>query len=307
MRKFIFLLFATATMLYSCEYGEIEFSYPTSVYFYNQEYNRNIVVGEGLKFRVGVLLCGVISNNKSRVVKYTIDPSLVTNPSKSVLPSNYYTLGHATDIVIEKGEFIGYLTVVMDSVAFLSDPKSLTGEYVLPVRITGCQDVDSVNASKNYILMSVSYWAKQHGNYTYSGKAVRKTGNIVVDTLEYKDFPNIQNSIRQLITVGPTTLSLVADMSPSSKDPAKNKFSFYVTVAPLGGGNVTISSNPSSAIKVSPNGTSTYDAATKTFTLNYKYTDGIYDVEVSEQMVFRNRIRDVQKNGEGVNEWRDIP
>jgi len=51
---------------------------------------------------------------------------------------------------------------------------------------------------------------------------------------------------------------------------------------------------------------STYDAATKTFTLNYKFIDGVNEVEVSETMVFRNRIRDIN-NGQGVNEWRDIP
>jgi hypothetical protein len=306
MKKYILIFFATAAILSSCHYEDIEPSYTTIVLFWHQEYNRNIVVGEGLKFSPGIILGGVIDNEKDRLVKFVIDPSLVTNPSKTVLPASYYTLSHPTDIVIKKGDHLGFLNVKMDSAAFLADPKSLTGEYVLPIRITGSNDVDSVNAVKDHLMMYISYWAKQHGNYNYSGQAVKKSGGTVVETLQYSDFLNVANSIRSFTTVGPTTLKLGADMTSASKDPAKNKYSFYVTLASLGGGNVTISSDPASSIAVQPNGVSTYDAANKTFTLNYKYIDGVNEVEVSETMVFRNRIRDVN-NGQGVNEWRDIP
>jgi hypothetical protein len=51
---------------------------------------------------------------------------------------------------------------------------------------------------------------------------------------------------------------------------------------------------------VLPNGTSTWDAATSTMTLNYKviYEDATYYTTASSKLVWRNRIRD------GVNEWR---
>lgn len=305
MKKYILLLFVAATIFNSCKFDDIEDSYgTTSAFFWNQNYNRNIVIGEGLIFKPGIVLGGLVANDKSRVVKYVIDPSLVTDPSKSVLPANYYTLGNQTDITIKAGEFMGYLDVKMDSVAFLSDPKSLTGEYVLPVKLTGSNDVDSINANKNYMLVSISYWAKQHGNYFYNGTAVKKTAGATVATVNYEDLKNTANSIRQLLTVNPTTLKLVADKTAPSIDPAKNKYSFYVTVASLGGGNVVISADPASTIAVSPMGASSYDEATKTFTLNYKYTDGANEVEISEKMVFRNRIRDVQSDGLGVNEYR---
>jgi hypothetical protein len=305
MKKYLLILFIAATVLNSCEFDDIDVSYgTTSAFFWNQNYNRNVVVGEGLKFKPGIVLSGLVANDKNRVVKYIIDPSLVTGSTKSILPSKYYTLGHPTDIVIKAGEFIGYLDVKLDSVAFLSDPKSLTGEYVLPVKLIGSNDVDSINASKNYMLESISYWAKQHGNYYYSGSAVKKTAGTTVSTVNYEDFKNTANSIRQLLTVNPTTLKIVADKTAPSIDPAKNKYSFYLSVSSLGGGNVVISSDPSSTIVVSPNGTSSYDEASKTFTLNYKYKDGANDMEISEKMVFRNRIRDVQADGNGVNEYR---
>ena len=196
MRKYILLLFATAAILSSCHFEDIEPTFDTIVLFWNQEYNRNIVVGEGLQFSPGIILGGVIDNHKDRLVKFVIDPALVTNPSKTLLPASYYTLSHPTDIVIKKGEHLGFLNVKLDSAAFLADPKSLTGEYVLPVRITGSNDVDSINVNKDYIMMYISYWAKQHGNYNYSGQAVKKTGGTVVETLQYSDFLNVANSIR---------------------------------------------------------------------------------------------------------------
>jgi hypothetical protein len=305
MKKYIIIVFVALSFLYSCGFDDIDAEYGTTVVlFWNQEYNRNIVVGEGLKLKAGVVLGGLLTNNEDRVVQYTLDGSLVTDDSKTILPASYYTLGHASNIVIHRGEFIGYLDIVIDSVAFLSDPKSLTGEYVLPFRITGSNDIDSINLSKDHMVVSISYWAKQHGNYYYSGTAVRKQDGAVVQTIEYKDNPSLANSIRKLETVGPNTLKVIADPSATSADPAKNKYSFYVSVASLGGGEVTIGADPASSIAVSPMGSSSYDHTSKTFTLNYTYTDGNQQVEISEQMVFRNRIRDVQADGQGVNEYR---
>ena len=51
---------------------------------------------------------------------------------------------------------------------------------------------------------------------------------------------------------------------------------------------------------VLPNGSSTWNPATSTLTLNYKviYEDATYYTNASSTLVWRNRIRD------GVNEWR---
>ena len=57
-------------------------------------------------------------------------------------------------------------------------------------------------------------------------------------------------------------------------------------------------------IAVSPDGDSSYDEETKTFYLNYRYNDGTYDCFANDTLVFRNRVRDMQSDGQGVNEWR---
>lgn len=304
MKNTLFIWFILAAMISSCGFDDEEVAYGTTmVYFYNQEYNRNVVVGEGLRVRPGIMFSGLLQNSRDRVVNYTIDPSVITDPSKSELPAEYYTVSDGGKIVVPAGEFQGYITVTLDSAAFLADPKAVTGEYVLPLRLTGSADVDSVNASKDYMAISISYWAKQHGNYYYSGKTVRKSGTSE-ETLNYKNTSTMNESIRELITTGPTRLLVKSDGTASSKDPGKGKFNFTVELPTHGGGQVIIGSDSGSSIAVSPNGTSTYNADSRTFYLNYKYTDGDWTYEASDTLVFRNRIRDMQSDGQGLNEWR---
>lgn len=305
MRKNIFILLILSGFIASCGFDDEVISYgTTSVYFYNQEYNRNIVVGEGLNLKAGIMFSGELDNTKDRAVNYIIDESLVTDDALTLLPEEYYTLSDASKFLIEKGEEQGYVEIVIDSVAFVNDPKALTGEYVLPFRLIQSSDVDSINADKDYMIMSISYWAKQHGNYYYSGQTIRKQGGEVVDTLNYEYVSSNSESCRQLITVGYNTMQLIADESSSSKDPLVNKLAFYLEVPTLGGGEVAISNEPDAAIEISANGASTYDEANKIFYLNYKYNDGTYDCFALDTLEFRNRIRDVQSDGQGVNEWR---
>ncbi|MFV0378647.1 MAG: BT_3987 domain-containing protein [Mangrovibacterium sp.] len=305
MKKNRFILLILTVVLGSCGFDDEVVSYDyTSVYFYNQNYNRNIVVGEGLKLKAGIMFSGLINNNQARKVQFTIDPSVVTDATKTVLPSSYYTLSSSSEIVVPVNEEQGYVSIAIDSAAFLADPKALTGEYVIPFRLTSSTDVDSINAAKDYMVIAVSYWAKQHGNYYYSGKTIRKSGGTTVDTLVYENNTTILESIRALITVGPKTLKLVPDASAGSKDPANGKFSFNVEVPSLGGGQVTVSTGSGSAITIIPDGTSTYDEPTKTFYLSYKYNNGTYDCFATDTLVFRNRVRDIQADGQGVNEWR---
>jgi len=308
MRKIFILTILGITAIFagltSCGFDDNEDIYPyTSALFTYQDYNRNIIVGEGLQINAGITFSGTLDNREDRIVEYVVDPTLLTEAGKSVLPSAYYTLGHPSQIVIPKGELKGYLPIVMDSVAFLKDPKSLTGEYVLPLRLVSSPNVDSLPEDVNHIRMSVSYYAKQHGYYNYSG-AVTKTKDGVADVvINYTNISTETNSIRFLETAGPTSFAVIAD-TKNNDDPAKD-YSFLLDVPVSGGGAVTISPHPDSSVEVHSNGNCTYDAANKTFQLSYTYTltDGTV-CTVSEELVFRNRIRDVQDNGLYINEWR---
>ncbi len=303
MRKNIFILLVLSVVLGSCGFEEETISFgTTSAYFYNQNYNRNLVVGEGLKLKAGIMFSGLIDNDKNRVVSFAVDQSLVPT-GKTLMPSEYYTLSSTSEFVVPKSEEQGYVDIKIDSTAFLADPKALTGEYVIPFRLTGSNDVDSINSAKDYMILSVNYWAKQHGNYNYSGQTIRKSATNT-ETVVYKNNTTISESIKQLVTVGPKTVKVVADATTGSKDPGVGKFTFNLEVPTTGSGEVLISSTPGATIQVAGNGSSTYDAAKHTFYLKYKYTDGAFQCEATDTLVFRNRVRDVQDDGKGVNEWR---
>lgn len=302
MKKIKWILFLTSITLLSCSFHDdpIEYTY-TTVGFPNQSYVRNVIVGEGLQLNIGVTFSGIQNNNAQRKVGYQIDPLLVPD-GKTILPSDYYTLDNPSVIIIEKGKLDGYLNVKLDSTKFLSDPTCLTGEYVIPIKLVSKDNIDSINANRNYMVISVSYFAKQQANYTYTG-TVAKTKNGSTVNVNYISDPTQNESIRLFKTIGPTTMKLVADQI-GTNDPAKGTYSFLIDL-PITGGSVTISADPTSAIAVTPVGESTYDANTRTFTLSYSYSlsDGTACV-ATEIMVYRNRIRDLQANGVYINDWR---
>lgn len=303
MKKYILIATILLGVFHSCGFDDEEIVYPyTSVILPYQTYNRNIVVGEGLELNIGVIFSGVLDNKQERTVTYTVDPALVNIAGQYELPQSYYTFGDS-EIRVPKGQLKGYLPVKIDSVAFLNDPKSLTGEYILPLRLVSSSNIDSINRAMDYIKLSVSYFAKQHGNYTYSGK-ITKSDGINNTVTNYTNVSTVTESYRLLKTVGPTKMQVVADKTSTSADPAKGTYSFIIDVATHGGGEVKITADPASAVVISPDGESSYDVATKTFRLNYTYSNGGFTYKVSEELVFRNRIRDVQTDGLYLNEWR---
>ncbi len=302
MKKIKWLLFLASATLLSCSFHDdpVAFDY-TMVGFPNQTYVRNVIVGEGLQLNIGVTFSGIQNNNEQREVGYQIDPTLVP-AGKTLLPADYYTLGNPSAIVIEKGKLDGYLNVKLDSTKFLADPKSLTGEYVIPVKLVSKTNIDSININKNYMVVSVSYFAKQEANYTYYG-TVAKTKGGTTTNVRYKNDPTQNNSFRLLRTIGPTKMKLVSDQI-GTNDPSKGVYSFLVDV-PVAGGNVTISADPASTVAVSSVGTSSFNATARIFTLSYTYTlaDGTV-CNAADTLVYRNRIRDLQSNGVYINDWR---
>lgn len=292
---------ALATLLSSCTFEDQEITIGKAVvYFVNQQYNRNLVVGEGLKMNVGVNLAGMAENKVDRAVTLEVDPSLVPE-GESLLPEGYYSFPQGLTVSIPTGALEGYCPVQLDSTAFLADPEALTGKYVLPLRIAKLTQVDTITLGKEFICLNISYYAKQHGNYYYQGVTTRNGAT----ELSYRNDPATTASVRTLTTVGPTRFVVGADESALSADPGKKAFTYVIDVPTLGGGEVTLSADPKSAIAVSANGSSSYDEKTKTFVLNYRYTlkDGTA-CTACDTLSFRNRIRDVQTNGLYLNEWR---
>ncbi len=303
MKKYYILFLLPLLMSFaSCGFDDEEAEFPVKkVLFTYQKYNRQLVVGEGLEMKVGVVFAGLPKSDRDRVVEYVIDPSLVTDSRQTVLPTDYYKFDDPSQIIIPKGQLKGYMPVRIDSAKFVNDPKALTGEYILPVRIVKA-DADAITEGKGYTLISVSYQGKQYGNYEYSGV---RTNSATQEQQQYANVKTVTNSIRQLQTVGPDTFRVYADQQ-GTNDPAKGQYSFLITLPVKGSGQVTIAKDPDylPGIEVEADGESTYDADTKTFVLCYKYTQNGVEWKTVDRMTFRNRIRDDQGDGRVLYEWR---
>lgn len=286
-------------VLGGCRFDDDALEYPTkAMLFTYQDYNRELVVGEGLKFKLGIVFAGQERSDRDRKATYVVDPSLVPDGCE-LMPPDYYQCSDPSTIVVRKGELKGYMPVVLDSLKFVSDPKSMTGDYVIPFRLVSA-DADVITEGKEYMVLHLKYLAKQFGYYRYSGKAKRDDGEV----LGYESVSTETISVRQLTTAGPATLRLVADPYGTANDPAKAiGFSMLLDVPTFGGGKVVVSPDPNSGVKVLPDGESSYDAATKTFILRYKYTAGGKEYSAEDVMRFRNRIRDDQGNGVAIDEW----
>lgn len=202
--------------LTACENFDREFDdyLYTSGYFPYQYPVRTLILGDYIydnsndnahKFIVSVAMGGVYENKKDRSFDVVVDESLCNNllftaggNEVKPLPSAYYTLSSSNEIVIKKGDFNGGVEVQLTD-AFFNDPSAIGNTYVVPMRITGSTDVDTILDSKNYTLFAVKYINEYHGTFFHYGhSSVKDPSGTVVETNEYntekfvEDYPPVK-------------------------------------------------------------------------------------------------------------------
>ncbi len=218
MKKVLFILLAIIGGVFtSCENDD--WSFPDfdydAVYFAYQSPIRTLCMGEDVfdtsldnehKCQIMATMGGVYENKKNIDISFRVDNSLCngvvfknSNADIQAMPSSYYTLS-SDKITIPKGKLLGGVTVQLTD-AFFNDPKSLETTYVIPLVMTGVNNVDSILSGipvvdnprravasdwdvlpKDYILYAVKYINKYDANYLRRGKDVftgAKTGTVV--------------------------------------------------------------------------------------------------------------------------------
>ncbi len=316
--KKIFALLVLTIALVSCYDDYVkDFDY-TTVYFPNVIDIRTVVVGEGMKFKVGVAMGGVMENKINRNVSFTLDNSLITpgvllNMKASsygyiksavsslstlqALPSNYYTLSNNSTIVIEAGQHSGTVTLKADSAAFLADAATINPQYVLPFSITAA-DVDSILAPNRTAVIGIKYENMLFGNYLHGGiTTVKDAAGTTIQVIPYYTTRSQGDTkIWNLTTVAPNAV-----VSNGYSD--KTSTSVSEIVLTLSGTDITVSTAAGSTNTYQANGASTYNGAKllqdRKILLNYMYVSGANTYYCQDTLTFRNRIRD------GVNEWQD--
>jgi hypothetical protein len=191
----------------------------TVVYFPYQSPVRTLILGKDVidntldnqhKFVIMATMGGVYENTKDITLNLELDNTLAANlkfgsPSGDtvlVMPASYYTLSKGMNVVIPSGKIMGGLEVQLTD-AFFQDSLAIKNTYVIPLKIKGVTNADSILsgksdlaapdrrkaadwilAPKDYTLFAVKYINPYHGLYLRRGKDEVKGagGNTSLDT-----------------------------------------------------------------------------------------------------------------------------
>lgn len=273
MKKLIFISLIGLSLLTSCHNQVWEFpDYKyTTVYFPYQTPIRTLVLGKDIydntldnahKCKIMATMGGVYDNKTDRTLKIVVDNSLCNNlkfesdSGNNVLPmpANYYSLAEDMQIVIPSGSISGGIEVQLTD-AFFADPRSVTNNFVIPLRITSVINADSVLsgkalmdnpnrlvasdwsiAPKDYVLYCIKYVNPWNGAYLRRGIDVGKgnSGNSSLDTtiaLHNQYVERDQVVYMKTVSMDEVSLSLT---TRDKGDPTDIQFKLSVKVDNLG-------------------------------------------------------------------------
>ena len=212
-----FIAILTGLVLASCSNSETEFDdfEIQTVYFPYQTPARTLILGnydQGInegdnayRFEITALMTGVYSNDEERKVHFEVDNNLLTNVANvQPLPAEYYTFENISPVSISSGDTKARIQVQLYEEFFndtLSFGEENTTNYVIPLRITqadnidsihsgrsfeGITDLDRVNAAhwdvlpKDYTLFGIKYMNRFHGNYLRRGTDMITSGTPIL-------------------------------------------------------------------------------------------------------------------------------
>lgn len=215
---------ASAFLVSSCHNGDVEFSnydYST-VYFAYQSPVRTLVMGEDTydtsldnehKCKIYATMGGAYSGTGSTVIDVMVDESLCDNlyfedgtTPVMPMPSNYYSLASEQIVLNENENLMGGVEVQFTD-AFFNDEKALDNTYVIPLRMTGVVNADSIlsgvpkvsgapwtnsemwdTAPKNYVLYCVKYINKWDAEYLRRGVDVITEGGTTTTVNRHEEY-----------------------------------------------------------------------------------------------------------------------
>jgi hypothetical protein len=254
----------------------------TTVYFAYQSPVKTLVLGEDLydnsldnehKCLIMATMGGVYENKKEITLSVVVDTMLTrrltfesaTGDKVVAMPDNYYSLPASKDqtIVIPSGKLMGGLEVQLTD-AFFQDPRSVKNTFVIPLRITGVVNADSVLSGKSdykdpdrrkagdwitppkdYILYAVKYINPYHGTYLRRGVDNVKGagGNTSLDTTVVYHAPYVEKD--ELCNMVTTSMNEVT-VSLKSKNRGNTDVPFQLVLRFDNQGKCTIA-NPAAA------------------------------------------------------------
>ncbi len=325
--KKILLILALFAGLVACENQENEFAdfdY-TSGYFPYQHPVRILVLGDYIydntndnnhKFLISAAMGGVYENTKDRVFDIEVAPNLCNRvlfeSSKDtirLMPSSYYSLSSANKLTIPAGAVNGNIEVQLTE-AFFNDPLSIKNTYVIPVRLLGSADVDTVLQGrttrlnpdpriishwdvtpKNFTMFAVKFINPYHGKYLHRGVSVVKdASNTVVETNVYRKQYIVDDEVWSLVTTARNQVAVSGTVRSTSLSGALNMMLTFDD-----NGNCTVKENTGSAFTITGTGKFADDAdewgnkKRDAIHLQYQFTSSGKTYSATDTLVIRDR------------------
>jgi hypothetical protein len=274
------------------------------------------------KFDIGVCIGGMYENKQDWTVDYVVDPSLTDSAYSGTLPlialpTGYYTFSPQNTVTIPTGSFNGLIRIELAD-AFFSDPLSLTGQYVVPLRITGTSadsvllgkqakpgvadrriiaDWESGKSPKDWVLYGIKYVNAYHGTYLHRGRDILYAGGVPVDTVVFRDMYVERDMTMKLTSMG---LQRVYTNGLANKTSAKLSMELEFSNSTGASGSIVIHPRASATVTVSVTGTGEYydkSSSKESWTglvwqsmyLQYTWDDGTNVHQVHDTLVFRDR------------------
>ncbi|MEI7504273.1 MAG: hypothetical protein WCJ61_13415, partial [Paludibacter sp.] len=225
LNKLFLSLSAIAMFFSSCAYDDSYLDAKLTknmVYFASlKDYTRTVVVGEGLQFRIGAAMAGMLHNDLDRTVNFKLGTTAfaLTDTSHVIMPINYYNYASllGTDgtvkAIIPQESFIGFFSIVLDSVKFLNDPLALKGKLSIPVKIWATS-LDSINKVNDSVTIKVKYMAGTEGYYLYKNTISKELNGVTVGSTVVENYANESNDQAwSMLTQAPFTVLVTAPIA----------------------------------------------------------------------------------------------
>lgn len=325
--KKILIILTLFVGLIACENQKNEFpdfDYTTG-YFPYQYPVRTLVLGDYIydntndnshKFLISFAMGGVYANKKDRVFDIELAPELCNNvlfektmDTIRLMPAAYYTLSSSNKLTIPAGKVNGSIEVQLTD-AFFDDPLAIKFGYIIPLRLVGSVDVDSILQGKalvtdpdprgvagweitpkNFTMFGVKFINPYHGNYLHRGvSTVKDVSNAIVETTLYRHKYVVDDEVWSLVTTAKKQVT-VQGISRSKLIPGTLKMNLLFT----DDGNCTITEATGSTFTITGSGKFADNADTwgnkqrDAIHINYQFTSGANTYSAIDTLVVRDR------------------
>ena len=326
--KKILVILALFTVLIACKNQDYDFPdyIYTAAYFPYQYPVRTLVLGDYIfdntmdnnhKCLISADFGGVYENKMDRVIDFEVYESLCdsvlfesTKDTIRLMPASYYSLSSSEKIIIPAGKFNGSIEVQLND-AFFNDTLAYRLGYVIPLRIVGSTDVDSILRGKtnkvnpdprnvkqwdivpkDYTMFAVKFINPYHGKYLHRGVSlIKNVSNAVIETNPYRTPFIVDNEIWSLLTTGKNQVSVTGSLHSTKVPPGP--FKMLLTFSD--DGNCTITQGKGSVYTITGNGKFSTGADTwgnkkrDAIHLNYSFSNGVNTYNATDTLVLRDR------------------